>query len=215
MILNLRLCGSAVNIYVDWDEYLEWWGSSKFRWFIFGDYQSILWHTSFSDSMLKKKTAGVSYHFACDGVSADEWRTACIIPKKTHLMFQLRIYLLWPMGIRKFVLYFIIWIILRMAVVTNKHLNLWSEIMKMKKSVLFLVHGLNFEALRVCGNSLELSCANIHYGWMSAARFAQKCTSSGYYLFIEQHFIFRNLALLVDWLYLFKNEIKSPCIAHL
>ena len=30
------------------------------------------------DSMSKKKTASVSYHFVREGVSADEWRTAYI-----------------------------------------------------------------------------------------------------------------------------------------
>ena len=37
--------------------------------FIYGDNQSVLWNTSSPDSMLKKKTAGVSYHFLHEGVS--------------------------------------------------------------------------------------------------------------------------------------------------
>ena len=31
--------------------------------------------------MLKKKTASVSYHFVCGGVSSDQWRTAYINTK--------------------------------------------------------------------------------------------------------------------------------------
>ena len=49
--------------------------------FVYGDNQSILWNTSIPDSMLKKKTASVSYHFVREGVSADEWRTAYINTK--------------------------------------------------------------------------------------------------------------------------------------
>ena len=44
--------------------------------FIYGDNQSVLWNTSFPDSMLKKKTSSVAYHFVREGVSNDEWRTA-------------------------------------------------------------------------------------------------------------------------------------------
>ena len=46
--------------------------------FIFGDNQSVLWNTSVPYSMLKKKTASVSYHIVCEGVSADQWRTTYI-----------------------------------------------------------------------------------------------------------------------------------------
>ena len=49
--------------------------------FIYGDNQSVLWNTTVPDSMLKKKTASVSYHFVREGVSADEWRTAYINTK--------------------------------------------------------------------------------------------------------------------------------------
>ena len=44
----------------------------------YGDNQSILWNTSVPDSMLKKKTSSVAYHFVWEGVSNDEWRTAYI-----------------------------------------------------------------------------------------------------------------------------------------
>ena len=46
--------------------------------FIFGDNKSVLWNTTVPDSMLKKKTASVSYHFVREGVSSDEWRTTYI-----------------------------------------------------------------------------------------------------------------------------------------
>ena len=46
--------------------------------FIFGDNKSVLWNTTVPDSMLKKKTASVSYHFVRGGVSAVEWRTSFI-----------------------------------------------------------------------------------------------------------------------------------------
>ena len=49
--------------------------------FIYGDNQSVLWNTSIPDSMLKKKTAIVSYHFVREGVSADAWRTAYVNTK--------------------------------------------------------------------------------------------------------------------------------------
>ena len=49
--------------------------------FIYGVNQSVLWYTSIPDSMLKKKTTSVSYHFVRKGVSADEWRTAYINTK--------------------------------------------------------------------------------------------------------------------------------------
>ena len=46
--------------------------------FVFGDNQSVLWNTSVPDSMLKKKTSSVAYHYVREGVSNDEWRTAYI-----------------------------------------------------------------------------------------------------------------------------------------
>ena len=41
--------------------------------FIYGDNQTVLWNTTVPDSMLKKKTANLSYHFVRGGVSADEY----------------------------------------------------------------------------------------------------------------------------------------------
>ena len=46
--------------------------------FIFGDNQSVLWNTTVPDSMLKKKSSSVAYHYVREGVSADEWRTTYI-----------------------------------------------------------------------------------------------------------------------------------------
>lgn len=42
--------------------------------FIFGDNQSVLWNCTVPESMLKKKTSSVAYHFVREGVSRDEWR---------------------------------------------------------------------------------------------------------------------------------------------
>lgn len=48
------------------------------RCFVYGDNQSILWNTTVSDLMLKKKTGSVAYHFVREGVSRDCWRTSYI-----------------------------------------------------------------------------------------------------------------------------------------
>ena len=50
--------------------------------FIYGDNQAVLWNTSVPDSMLKKKTASVSYHFVHEGVSAGELRATYINTKE-------------------------------------------------------------------------------------------------------------------------------------
>ena len=46
--------------------------------FIFGDNQSVLWNTTVPESMLKKKSSSVAYHFVREGASTDEWRTTYI-----------------------------------------------------------------------------------------------------------------------------------------
>ena len=46
--------------------------------FIYGDNQSVLWNTTCPDSVLRKKTSSVAYHFVREGVSRDEWRTSYI-----------------------------------------------------------------------------------------------------------------------------------------
>ena len=50
--------------------------------FIFGDNHSALWNTIIPDSMLRKNTASVSYHFVWESVSPDEWRTTYINTKE-------------------------------------------------------------------------------------------------------------------------------------
>ena len=50
--------------------------------FIYGDNQSAPWNTSVPDSMLKKKTSSVAYHFVCEGVSSDEWKSNYINTKE-------------------------------------------------------------------------------------------------------------------------------------
>ena len=46
--------------------------------FIYGDNQSILWNTIDPDSTLKKKSSSVAYHFVCEGVTKDKWRTGYV-----------------------------------------------------------------------------------------------------------------------------------------
>ena len=49
---------------------------------IYGDNQSVLSNTSFPDSVLKKKSNAIAYHFVREGCARDEWRTAYV---NTHL----------------------------------------------------------------------------------------------------------------------------------
>ena len=46
--------------------------------FIAGNNQSVLWNTSKPDSMLKKKSNSITYHFVREGVARDEWITGYI-----------------------------------------------------------------------------------------------------------------------------------------
>ena len=41
--------------------------------FIYGDNQSVLANTTVPDSMLKKKSQSISYHFVREGAAQDEW----------------------------------------------------------------------------------------------------------------------------------------------
>jgi hypothetical protein len=50
--------------------------------FIYGDNQSVLWNTSVPESMLKKKTCSVAYHYVREGVGSDQWRTTYINTKE-------------------------------------------------------------------------------------------------------------------------------------
>jgi len=50
--------------------------------FVYGDNQSVLCNTSLPDSILKKKSNSIAYHFALEGCARDEWRTTYV---NTHL----------------------------------------------------------------------------------------------------------------------------------
>ena len=45
---------------------------------IYGDNQSGLLNTTIPDSTLKKKSQSIAYHFVCEGVARDEWRTSYV-----------------------------------------------------------------------------------------------------------------------------------------
>ena len=45
---------------------------------VYGDNQSVLNNTTIPESMLKKKSQSIAYHFIREGVSRDEWRTAYV-----------------------------------------------------------------------------------------------------------------------------------------
>ena len=42
--------------------------------FIYGDNQSVLANITIPDSMLKKKSQSIAYHFVQEGTAWDEWR---------------------------------------------------------------------------------------------------------------------------------------------
>ena len=50
--------------------------------FLYGDNQSVLWNATCPDSVLKKKSNSIAYHFVREGSARDEWRIAYI---NTHL----------------------------------------------------------------------------------------------------------------------------------
>ena len=43
-----------------------------------GDNQSVLAKMAIPDSTLKKKSQSIAYHFVCEGVARDEWRTSYV-----------------------------------------------------------------------------------------------------------------------------------------
>ena len=45
---------------------------------IYGDNQSVLANTTIPDSMLKKKSQSIAYHFVREGAALDEWRTTYV-----------------------------------------------------------------------------------------------------------------------------------------
>ena len=46
--------------------------------FIYGDNKSVLSNTSVPDSVLKKKSNSIAYHFVREGCARDEWRTTYV-----------------------------------------------------------------------------------------------------------------------------------------
>ena len=50
--------------------------------YLFGDNQSVLYNATCPDSMLKKKSNSIAYHFVREGSARDEWRITYI---NTHL----------------------------------------------------------------------------------------------------------------------------------
>ena len=46
--------------------------------YIYGDNQSVLANTTIPGSTLKKKPQSIAYHFVCEGVARDEWRTSYV-----------------------------------------------------------------------------------------------------------------------------------------
>ena len=46
--------------------------------FIYGDNQSVLANTTIPDSVLKKKSQSIAYHYVREGVAKDEWRTSYV-----------------------------------------------------------------------------------------------------------------------------------------
>jgi hypothetical protein len=46
--------------------------------YIFGDNQSVLANTGIPDSVLKKKSQSIAYHFVREGAARDEWRTTYV-----------------------------------------------------------------------------------------------------------------------------------------
>lgn len=46
--------------------------------YISGDNQSVLANTTIPDSVLKKKSQSIAYHFVCEGSARGEWRTAYV-----------------------------------------------------------------------------------------------------------------------------------------
>ena len=46
--------------------------------YIYGDNKFVLANTTIPDSTLKKKSQSIAYHFVCEGVARDEWRTSYV-----------------------------------------------------------------------------------------------------------------------------------------
>ena len=46
--------------------------------YIYGDNQTVLANTTIPDPTLKKKSQSIAYHFVCEEVARDEWRTSYV-----------------------------------------------------------------------------------------------------------------------------------------
>ena len=46
--------------------------------YVYGDNKSVLFNTSIPDSVLKKKSQSIAYHFVREGAARDEWRTTYV-----------------------------------------------------------------------------------------------------------------------------------------
>ena len=46
--------------------------------FVYGDNQYVLYNTSITESMLKKKSQGIAYHFVREECARNEWHTAYV-----------------------------------------------------------------------------------------------------------------------------------------
>ena len=46
--------------------------------YIFGDNKAVLVNSAVLDSVLKKKSNSIAYHFVCEGTASDEWRTTYV-----------------------------------------------------------------------------------------------------------------------------------------
>jgi hypothetical protein len=54
--------------------------------YIHGDNQSILASCGIPDSILKKKSQSITYHFVREGAARDEWRTSYVADLLTKLL---------------------------------------------------------------------------------------------------------------------------------
>ena len=52
--------------------------------YIFGDNQSMLVNSSMPDSILRKKSNFVPYHFVCKGTARDEWKCTYVESEHNH-----------------------------------------------------------------------------------------------------------------------------------
>jgi Reverse transcriptase (RNA-dependent DNA polymerase) len=66
--------------------------------FVFGDNQSVLANTAIPESILKKKSQSIAYHFVREGCARDEWRTAYV---NTHLNPADLLTKLLPSGVKR------------------------------------------------------------------------------------------------------------------